>query len=196
MIPISSLTSTRAACLPTGSPSLHLSVAAPQWLRRKCLVGSETRGLIGIEADWCLVIACAVVPVHIHPRAHELLAVTSGRVINYMIPETGVVNANGTQRIIKTELTANMMTINPQGAFHTIYNPDCEPAAVVASFSSEDEGINAIANSFFSYNDDIIANELNQGLTGGQIDAVKEAISKRKLTIDACLKKCNTTASH
>jgi hypothetical protein len=113
-----------------------------------------------------------------------------------MIPEAGVTNANNTQRVIQTELSANMMTINPQGAFHTIYNTDCEPASAVASFNSEDQGATFIANAFFSYNDDIIANELNQALSGGQIDAVKQAIATRTVAIQECVKKCNITTSH
>jgi len=142
------------------------------------------------------IIACSIVPVHIHPRANELLAVISGRVTNYMIPEAGVNNADGTQRVIQNELTANMMTLNPQGAFHTIYNRECEPASVIAAFPSEDQGIDGIASAFFSYNDDILANELNQAISGSQIDAVRQAIATRTLAIQECLQKCNTTMRH
>jgi len=117
---------------------------------------------------------------------------TTGRVVNYMIPET-LPTVNGTQRVIQTELTAGKMTLNPQGAFHTVYNRDCEPATLVAAFISEDGGVNGIASSFFNYNNDIIANELNQALSSTQIDAVKLAIANRTLAIQECLQKCNTT---
>ena len=138
-------------------------------------------------------IACAIIPVHIHPRATELLAVLSGKITNHMIPENGVTNADGSQRVILTELTANMMTINPQGAFHTVYNLECEPANIVAAFNSEDPGATLVANAFFSYDDDILTNELNQGISSDQIDAVKQAIATRTLKVQECLKRCNIT---
>lgn len=56
---------------------------------------------------------------HLHPRASELFAVTSGRVVTEMVPEAGVVTADGKQRVIRTDLSAGMLTIFPQGSFHT-----------------------------------------------------------------------------
>jgi len=75
-------------------------------------------------------------------------------------------------------LTANVMTINLQGAFHTLYN-------------SEYQGAIPLANAFFSYVGDIIANELNQAFSGSQIGAVRQAIARRTQAIQECQKKCN-----
>ncbi|KAL0779990.1 hypothetical protein CaCOL14_004474 [Colletotrichum acutatum] len=63
--------------------------------------------------------ACAMSFLHLHPRASELLVVTSGRLITEMVPEAGVLDASGNQRIIRADLGANQMTVFPQGSFHT-----------------------------------------------------------------------------
>jgi len=109
-----------------------------------------------------------------------------------MIPEFGVVNANGSTRIIVNEISGGMATLNPQGALHALYNYDCETAKGVATFSSEDEGIAVIANSLFAAPDDIIAGQL--GLeTNGQIDTVRNMIKANNFRIQECEKTCNIT---
>lgn len=112
-----------------------------------------------------------------------------------MIPEYGVVNANGSTRVIVNELSGGMATLNPQGALHTLYNYDCEPASGVAAFSSEDEGITVIANSLFAAPDDVVAGQLGLGLSGGQIDTVRATIEANKFGIQECQQKCNITAT-
>lgn len=132
---------------------------------------------------------------HVHPRAAEILYIASGRAINYMIPEGGVLDANGTARVIETELGPSSMTIQPQGAFHTTYNPDCTPASGIAAFNSEDEGFTGIPDLFFAMPDDVIGSQLGEGLSGPQIDGVRAAIAKRVNLAQECQKRCNMTTS-
>lgn len=128
---------------------------------------------------------------HIHPRAAELFVVISGRVHTEMVPEAGVVNANGTQRVVRTELGPNMMTVFPKGSFHTQMNPDCKPALIVASFPSEDPGVGLVAPQTFALNDDAVAATFGQSIAGEDIDRVRKAIPQGAIfKVEQCLKKC------
>ncbi|WKT45669.1 Cupin 1 [Fusarium oxysporum f. sp. vasinfectum] len=89
--------------------------------------------------------ACGMNTLHVHPRSAELQVVTSGRLITEMVPENGVLDKDGKRRVIRTELTANMMTPFYQGSIHTQFNPDCEPATFIATFATEDFGTGQIA---------------------------------------------------
>lgn len=138
---------------------------------------------------------CSFSTMHIHPRAAELLLIFTGRAINYRIPEGGVLDANGTARVMENELTPFAMTLQPQGAFHTTYNPDCTPASGIAAFNAEDEGRTTIADSFFALPDSVIESQLGEGLKASQTDGVRMAIEKRINLAQDCLKRCNMTAS-
>ncbi|KAH6980469.1 hypothetical protein EDB80DRAFT_692234 [Ilyonectria destructans] len=48
--------------------------------------------------------------IHVHPRSAELQFVSSGRLITEMVPENGVLDNDGQHRVIRTELTPNVMT--------------------------------------------------------------------------------------
>ena len=74
----------------------------------------------------------------LHPRATELSAITSGRVISYS--KEGGLDSNGKQRVIRNEISQGMLTIYPVGSFHTQVNPDCEPANFTAAFTAEKLG--------------------------------------------------------
>lgn len=132
--------------------------------------------------------------VHLHPRAAELFVVLSGRVYTEMVPEAGVLNANGTQRVIRTELGPGMMTAFPMGSFHTQVNLGCEPALAVASFSSEDPGASLVAGQIFALDDDVIASTFGQSIAGEDIDTVRDSIPPSVLfTVEECLKTCGMT---
>jgi hypothetical protein len=123
------------------------------------------------------------------------LFVADGRITNYMVPEAGVVNANGSTRVVVSVLSANMATLNPQGALHTLYNYDCEPAKGVAGFSSEDMGITVIPNSLFAVPDEIVAEQLGLGVSNDQVEAIRKTIMANKFGIQECQKKCNITSA-
>ncbi|KAM3064665.1 hypothetical protein ACMFMG_008702 [Clarireedia jacksonii] len=133
---------------------------------------------------------CSFSGIHIHPRANELVAVVDGTITVYMIPEAGVVNANGTTRVVVNEVSSGMAVLNPQGALHALYNYECETAKGVAAFSSEDEGITVIASSLFAAPDDIIAGQLGLGVSNDQIDTVRKTIKINSYRIQECQKTC------
>lgn len=128
---------------------------------------------------------------HLHPRASELFAVTAGHVLTEMVPEAGVFDADGNQRVIRTELGPGMMTVFPGGSFHTQLNVECEPATIAASFTSEDPGTGVVVGQTFALGDDVIANSFGQVISGEDIDAVRHAIPKGlDIKIEQCLDKC------
>ncbi|KAJ5620920.1 hypothetical protein N7510_004904 [Penicillium lagena] len=135
--------------------------------------------------------ACSMAFLHLHPRATELFALNSGRVITEMVPEGMVLGSDGKQRVIRTELHPGMMTIFPAGSFHTQVNPDCEPANITAAFTAEDLGLSLVADETFSLPDDVIARTFGQSIAGEDIDRVRDAIPGYTLiTVEECLTKC------
>ena len=88
--------------------------------------------------------------VHLHPRATEFFALTSGHVYSEMVPEGGVLDSKGNQRVIRADLGPQMMTIYPMGSFHTQVNRDCEPAGFAATFTAEDFGMSLVANQTYA----------------------------------------------
>ncbi|KXH68388.1 hypothetical protein CSAL01_00261 [Colletotrichum salicis] len=108
--------------------------------------------------------ACAMSFLHLHPRASELLVVTSGRLITEMVPEAGVLDADGKQRVIRADLGPNQMTVFPKGSFHT---------------------------QLFALSDDVIETSFGSSIAGEDIDRVRQAIPKNfVLKVEECLKKC------
>ncbi|KAK7434116.1 hypothetical protein Landi51_13674 [Colletotrichum acutatum] len=133
--------------------------------------------------------ACAMSFLHLHPRASELLVVTSGRLITEMVPEAGVLDASGNQRIIRADLGANQMTVFPQGSFHTQVNPECTPASAVVSFTSDEGGTAMVAAQLFALSDDVIGTSFGSSIAGEDIDRVRQAIPKNLvLKVEECLK--------
>lgn len=127
-----------------------------------------------------------MVPLHLHPRSPELFVVISGRILTETVPETGVVDADGNQRVIRTELTPGKMTVFPMGSFHTQVNPDCEPSLAVAGFTSEDPGAGAVVSQAFSLSDGAVA-----GNFGGDADELRGAVPKGAVVMmEECREKC------
>ncbi|KAJ5993576.1 hypothetical protein N7451_009300 [Penicillium sp. IBT 35674x] len=155
------------------------------------LVGSGTSFSVGQLP------ACSMVYLHLHPRATELFVLNSGRVLTQMVPEAGVLDSEGKQRVINTELGPGKMTIFPAGSFHTQVNPDCEPANFTAAFSSEDFGFGLVAQETFSLSDDAIAATFGQSIAGEDIDKVRDAIpTDAVIKVEQCLTKCGKQKRH
>ncbi|TQN67872.1 Spherulin-1A [Colletotrichum shisoi] len=135
--------------------------------------------------------ACSMSFLHTHPRASELFAVVSGRILTEMVTEAGVVGPDGKPRVIRADLGPSQMTVFPQGAFHTQVNPECSPASVAVSFTSEEAGVGLIASQTFALSDDVIARSFGNSIAGEDIDKVRNAIPKGvAIKVDECLKKC------
>ncbi|KAB5539429.1 RmlC-like cupin domain-containing protein [Coniochaeta sp. 2T2.1] len=134
---------------------------------------------------------CSIAALHVHPRSSELFVVVSGRILTEMVPESGVVTANGTQRVIPTELHPKQMTVFPQGSYHTQINPDCTPALTVASFNSEDPGAGLTAPGLFALSDDFVVPNFGQAFDGEDVDRIRHLLPQQAIfTIESCLKTC------
>ncbi|KAL5356416.1 RmlC-like cupin domain-containing protein [Aspergillus floccosus] len=135
--------------------------------------------------------ACGMSFLHLHPRATELFAITSGRVLSEMVPETGVVDADGNQRVIRAELAPGMLTVYPAGSFHTQVNPDCEPAHFAAAFTSDEFALGLVAQQTFALSDGVIAATFGQSIAGEDIERVRGAIpAAMVIKVEECLDKC------
>ncbi|KAM7196822.1 RmlC-like cupin domain containing protein [Rhypophila sp. PSN 637] len=129
--------------------------------------------------------ACSIASLHIHPRSSEIFYVVSGSVITRMIPETGA-------RVVKNTLTANQTTIFPQGSLHMQMNTECEPAVIVAAFSSDDPGATLVIPAVFSLDDELVLDSFVGSLSKEDLDKIRTVIPRGPLfEVEECKKKCN-----
>ncbi|KAK3312662.1 RmlC-like cupin domain-containing protein [Apodospora peruviana] len=150
------------------------------------LVGS------GVSVSIATIDACGIAALHIHPRSAEIFVVLSGHVYTEMVLEGGVVDANGKDRVIKTDLTANMTTIFPQGSLHAQVNTDCTPALIVAAFTSEDPGAALIMPETLALPDDFLSPTFGGAIADKDLKKIRDAIPRGPFfQIEACRKKCN-----
>jgi mannose-6-phosphate isomerase-like protein (cupin superfamily) len=138
---------------------------------------------------------CGIAALHVHPRSSEIFVVVSGRVYTEMTHESGVVvTVNGTQqqqRVVRTELHPQQMTVFPQGSYHTQINPDCAPALTVASFNSEDPGAGLTAPGLFALSDDFAVPQFGQAWDGEDIDRIRNLLPQQAIfQVESCLAKC------
>jgi len=122
----------------------------------------------------------------VHPRAAELNVVVQGRLMSSVTPENGAAHMNHTMNQFQ-------MTVFPQGALHTEFNPDCDPAVFVAAFPNEDPGVQQAVQTFFGLEDEIIRAALGgDGMVDGMdLDAFKTVIPPNvALGVESCLQKC------
>ena len=85
------------------------------------------------------------------------------------------------------------MTVFPQGALHTEFNPDCTPAVFVAAFPDEDPGVQQAVQTFFGLEDEIIKAALggDGSVNGEDLDTFKGLIPANvALGVESCLQKC------
>ncbi|KAK4460161.1 RmlC-like cupin domain-containing protein [Cladorrhinum samala] len=147
----------------------------------------------GIAMTVAEVPPCSVASVHIHPRASEILVVTSGRLISEMVTELGVVKADGDPRLIHLELSKNQTTVFPMGTIHGQMNPDCAPASLVAGFNSEDPGTAIAALDFFSMSDEFVVDALGESVDAEEVKRIRGAISRSFVfQVQECKKKCGS----
>lgn len=138
---------------------------------------SMTLGFIG---------PCGFNTPHTHPRSSEINVIVQGRLATEFATE------NGANVIGPNILSQYQMTVFPQGATHTEWNPDCEPAVFVAGFASEDPGVEQSAQTLFELNPELIQADLGiVTLNGESIEKFKSLIPANvALGVESCLKKC------
>ncbi len=123
---------------------------------------------------------------HVHPRSSEINVVVQGSLIAEFTLE------NGAKSVIN-RLSTNQMTVFPQGALHTEFNPDCKDALFVAGFASEDPGVQQAVQTFFGLNDDIVEAALGQeAFHGADLEKFRSLIPPNVASgVEKCLQKCN-----
>jgi len=124
---------------------------------------------------------------HVHPRAAEFNLVVVGRL------GAQVVFENGARTITHDSVEKYELTIFPQGAVHTEFNPDCTDAVFVAAFPDEDPGVGQIAQEYFGLSGEVIKASMGGDvqIDGKDIDAFKKLIPANvAMGVETCLKKC------
>ena len=123
---------------------------------------------------------------HTHPRSSEINIAVKGSLITEFTLENGA-------HSVSNRLDTNQMTVFPQGAIHTEFNPDCYDAVFVAGFASEDPGVQQAAQTFFGLNDDIVKAALGQDTFAGEdVDKVRSLIPANVAEgVEKCLQKCH-----
>ncbi|KAL8679215.1 MAG: hypothetical protein Q9224_002360 [Gallowayella concinna] len=123
---------------------------------------------------------------HTHPRSSEINIVVQGSL------ETEFTLENGA-RTVRNTLNTRQMTVFPQGALHTEFNPNCDDAIFVAGFASEDPGVQQVAQSFFGFDQDVVEAAIGNDFTfeGKDVEPFRSLIPANvALGVERCLKKC------
>lgn len=104
-------------------------------LNTTTLPGINTEGVTMASYNFS---ACGQNPIHSHPRASEILFVTSGTLYCGFV--------DGTGKLFAQTLTAGSVFIFPRGLIHWQQNPSAtEGATAVAAFNSQSPGLQVIA---------------------------------------------------
>jgi hypothetical protein len=123
---------------------------------------------------------------HTHPRSAEINIVVQGELGTEYVLENGA-------SLIRNRLTQYQMTVFPQGAIHTEWNPDCTDAVFVAGFASEDPGVQQSAQRVFDLDDDVLEAMFANDFTfnGADIDTFRSLIPANVANgVESCLAKC------
>ncbi|KAL9600629.1 MAG: hypothetical protein Q9219_003062 [cf. Caloplaca sp. 3 TL-2023] len=123
---------------------------------------------------------------HTHPRSAEINIVVQGSLKTEFTLENGA-------RTVHNTLGTHQMTIFPQGALHTEFNPNCEEAVFVAGFASEDPGVQQVAQTFFGFDQDVVQAAVGSDFTfqGQDLNTFRSLIPANvALGVEGCLEKC------
>lgn len=123
---------------------------------------------------------------HTHPRSSEINIVVQGTLKTEFTLENKV-------RTVHNTLGAHQMTVFPQGALHTEFNPNCDNVIFVAGFASEDPGVQQAAQSLFGFDQDVVKAATGNDFTfeGKDVDKFRNLIPANvALGVESCLRKC------
>ncbi|KFY08552.1 hypothetical protein V492_06133 [Pseudogymnoascus sp. VKM F-4246] len=139
--------------------------------------GSMTVGFIG---------PCGFNTPHTHPRSAELNIVVEGTLKGSVTAENGAPHMQHT-------LEKYQMTVFPQGAMHTEWNPNCEPAVFVASFANEDPGVQQSLQTLVGFEDEVVRAAVGgDGVVDGKdLESFRKYIPANVAQgVESCLQKC------
>ncbi|KAL8854912.1 MAG: hypothetical protein Q9221_000419 [Calogaya cf. arnoldii] len=144
--------------------------------------------LIGTGASMALGFLgpCGFNTPHTHPRSAEINLVVQGTLETQFTLENGA-------RTIHNTLGTYQMTVFPQGALHTEFNPNCDNAIFVAGFANEDPGVQQTAPTYFGFDQEIVEAATGNDFTfeGKELEAFRKFIPANvALGVERCLKKC------
>ncbi|KAL4576722.1 hypothetical protein LXL04_012820 [Taraxacum kok-saghyz] len=128
----------------TGLRSLVNATYPPTFTAIK-VTQTEFPGLMGQSVSYAVLEfpIGSINPLHIHPRATELLFVIAGSL------EVGFVDTSN--KLFTQKLATGDMFVFPKGLVHFQYNSNgTEPAMAVSTFGSANAGTQSIANSVFN----------------------------------------------
>ena len=123
---------------------------------------------------------------HTHPRSAEVNIIVEGELGSEFVLENGA-------PVIRNRLSKYQMTVFPQGAIHTEFNPNCDNAVFVAGFASEDPGLQQVAQRLFDLDDDLLQAEFGNEFIfpGEDIDQFRAMIPENVANgVESCLTKC------
>ncbi|XP_002267617.1 putative germin-like protein 2-2 [Vitis riparia] len=116
------------------------------------LPGLNTLGISIARIDYA---PQGVIPPHTHPRASEILTVLEGSL------QVGFVTSNPDNRLITKDLRKGDVFVFPVGLPHFQWNMAGGKAVSLSALSSQNPGVNTIANAVFGSNpgiaDDVLA---------------------------------------
>ncbi|KAJ7713434.1 RmlC-like cupin domain-containing protein, partial [Mycena metata] len=142
---------------------------------------------LGISGAVSIVEPCGLNIPHWHNRADELFTVVEGQL------ETGMVQENGFNTLIQTELGKYQATVFPAGSVHYQQNPTCSPAVFVAALTGNDPGRSDLVTSYWMLPADVVDAALGfpDTIGGGNIEAWRAHIpSNLAAGVDTCLQAC------
>lgn len=123
---------------------------------------------------------------HTHPRSAELNIIVQGTLMGSVTAENGA-------RHMQHTLNQYQMTVFPQGAMHTEWNPNCEPAVFVAAFASEDPGVQQTLQTFVGFEDEVVRAAVGGDavVDGKDLDKFRAYIPANVANgVESCLQKC------
>ncbi|KAJ6459141.1 RmlC-like cupin domain-containing protein [Mycena vitilis] len=148
---------------------------------------------LGISAGVSFVEPCGLNIPHLHPRANEMFTVVEG------ILDTGLVQENGFNSVIETQLGKYQATVFPMGSIHYQQNPTCSPAVFVASLNSEDPGRSDIATSYWMLPSDVVNAALGfpETIGASSINAWRSHLPLNLAAgVDSCLQACGLSSGN
>ncbi|OAG08596.1 uncharacterized protein CC84DRAFT_1239874 [Paraphaeosphaeria sporulosa] len=136
---------------------------------------------------------CGIFLPHVHPRANEFFVVTEGEVDFGTLLELGLYENLAPNPEIGGKLTKNKGTLFPKGSVHYQLNngPDCKPATIYATLTSEDAGSTPILMDPLRAN---VTVGMRKRVDAGDFESVR-AVTPLHIAevVDKCLARCHVS---
>eukprot|EP00246_Nothoceros_aenigmaticus_P013169 TRINITY_DN442_c0_g2_i1.p1 TRINITY_DN442_c0_g2~~TRINITY_DN442_c0_g2_i1.p1 ORF type:complete len:253 (-),score=38.40 TRINITY_DN442_c0_g2_i1:357-1034(-) len=128
----------------------------------------NTLGLTAVRIDFAV---GGLNPPHVHPRATELLFLVEGGPL-----EVGFISSNG-NTLFQQQLNAGDAFVFPRGLAHFQKNRGSKPAFAFAALSSQNPGLQQLAQALFAAKPQTIASDVLQQTLGVGANVVQQLFS-------------------